>query len=60
LVEREEELIDHMEEMMQYFIDLLQVTGGDLGPEKCAWFLIASGGKMEKKKWYRSRNVTKA
>jgi hypothetical protein len=25
-----------MEEIMQYFLDLLQVTGGDLAPEKCA------------------------
>jgi hypothetical protein len=30
-----------MEDIMQYFLDLLQVTGGDLAPEKCAWFLIA-------------------
>jgi hypothetical protein len=29
-----------MEDSMRYFLDLLQVTGGDLGPEKCAWFLI--------------------
>jgi hypothetical protein len=34
LVEREEELIKHMEYIMQYFLDLLQVTGGDLAPEK--------------------------
>jgi hypothetical protein len=28
LVEGEKELIEHMEEIMQYFLDLLQVTGG--------------------------------
>jgi hypothetical protein len=28
LLEREEELIEHMEAIMQYFLDLLQVTGG--------------------------------
>jgi hypothetical protein len=28
LVEREEELIEQMEDTMQYFLDLLQVTGG--------------------------------
>jgi hypothetical protein len=35
---------------MQYFLVLLQVTGGDLPPEKCAWFLIAfrwKDGKAE-------------
>jgi hypothetical protein len=25
----------------QFFLDLLQVTGGDLAPEKCVWYLIA-------------------
>jgi hypothetical protein len=29
-----------MEEIIQFFLDLLQVTGGDLAPKKCAWFLI--------------------
>jgi hypothetical protein len=29
-----------MEETIQFFPDLLQVTGGDLEPEKCAWYLI--------------------
>jgi hypothetical protein len=29
-----------MEEIIQFFLDLLQVTGGDLAPEKCAWHLI--------------------
>jgi hypothetical protein len=36
LVEQEEKLIENMEEIMQSFLDLLQVTGGDLAPEKCA------------------------
>jgi hypothetical protein len=30
-----------MEEIIQFFLDLLQMTGGDLAPIKCAWFLIA-------------------
>jgi hypothetical protein len=34
LVEREEKLIEQMEDIMQYFLDLLQATGGDLTPEK--------------------------
>jgi hypothetical protein len=50
LVEREEELIEHMEDTMQYFLDLHQVTGGDLAPEKCAWFLIAFRWKDGKSK----------
>jgi hypothetical protein len=39
-----------MEDIMQYFLDLLQVTGGDLKPEKCAWFLIAFRWKDRKAK----------
>jgi hypothetical protein len=39
-----------MEEIMQYFLDLLQVIGGDLAPEKCAWFLIAFQWKDGKAK----------
>jgi hypothetical protein len=30
-----------MEEIIQFFLDLLQVTGGDLSPEKCVWYLIS-------------------
>jgi hypothetical protein len=29
-----------MELIIQFFLDLFQVTGGDLAPEKCAWYLI--------------------
>jgi hypothetical protein len=29
-----------MEVIIQFFLGLLQVTGGDLAPEKCAWYLI--------------------
>jgi hypothetical protein len=36
----EEELIGKMNMIIQFFIDLLKVTGGDLAPEKCVWFLI--------------------
>jgi hypothetical protein len=37
----EKALVGRMEEIIQFFLDLLQVTGGDLAPKKCAWFLIA-------------------
>jgi hypothetical protein len=40
LTQSEEELIGQMETIIQLFLDLLQVTGGDLAPEKCVWFLI--------------------
>jgi hypothetical protein len=37
----EEELIEHMQVVIQFFLDLLQITGGDLAPQKCVWYLIA-------------------
>jgi hypothetical protein len=36
----EVELIDQMQVVIQFFLDLLQVIGGDLVPEKCVWYLI--------------------
>jgi hypothetical protein len=36
----EEEMIAKMQEIIQFFLDVLQVTGGDLAPAKCAWYLI--------------------
>jgi hypothetical protein len=39
-----------MEDIIQYFLDLLQVTGGDLALNKCAWFLIAFRWKDGKAK----------
>jgi hypothetical protein len=32
----EEQLIGKIQTIIQFFLDLLQVTGGDLAPEKCA------------------------
>jgi hypothetical protein len=40
LTKSEEEMIGQMEIIIKFFIGLLQVTGGDLAPEKCVWFLI--------------------
>jgi hypothetical protein len=37
----EETLIAKMEEIIRFFLDLLQVTGGDPAPEKCLWCLIS-------------------
>jgi hypothetical protein len=33
----EAEFIDQMQVVIQFFLDLFQVTGGDLAPEKCMW-----------------------
>jgi hypothetical protein len=41
LTTSEETLIEKMEEIIQLFLDLLQVTGGDLAQEKCVWYLIS-------------------
>jgi hypothetical protein len=38
----EEELIGKMIMIIRFFLDLLQVTGGDLAPEKYVWFLICN------------------
>jgi hypothetical protein len=38
--QEEKGLVTRMEEIIQFFLDLLQVTGGGLAPEKCEWYLI--------------------
>jgi hypothetical protein len=48
LTEGEYFLVGQMEEIIQFFLDLLQVTGGGLAPEKCAWFIIACKWKEGK------------
>jgi hypothetical protein len=39
----EEELIAKMQDIIQFFLDVLQVAGGGLSPAKCAWYLICHG-----------------
>jgi hypothetical protein len=41
LTSSEETLIAKMEESMHFFLHPLQVTGGDLTPKKCVWYLIS-------------------
>jgi hypothetical protein len=41
LTSSEETIISKMEEIIRFFLDLLQVTGDDLAPEKCVWYLIS-------------------
>jgi hypothetical protein len=40
LVQEEESLVTRMEYIIQLFLDLLQLTGCNLAPEKSAWYLI--------------------
>jgi hypothetical protein len=40
LTQEEDILVAQMEVIIQFFLDLLQVTGGDLAPKNCAWYLI--------------------
>jgi hypothetical protein len=48
LTTSEKTLIAKMEEIIQFFLDLLQVTGGDLAPKKCVWYLISHRWKDQK------------
>jgi hypothetical protein len=48
LTESEEKLVTRMQDIVQFFLDILQVTGEDLAPEKCAWYLICHRWKSGK------------
>jgi hypothetical protein len=48
LTTSEETLIAKMEEIIHFLLDLLQVTGCDLAPEKCVWYLISHRWKDDK------------
>jgi hypothetical protein len=60
----EEELVAKMQDIIQFFLDVLQVTGGDLAPAKCAWYLIChrwKNGKarlLQVKETHRGINIT--
>jgi hypothetical protein len=40
LTQEEENLVARMEDIIQFFLNLLQVADGNLEPEKCALYLI--------------------
>jgi hypothetical protein len=42
LTDEEEKYVARMEGSIQFFLDLLQVTGVDLSPKKCVWYLISN------------------
>jgi hypothetical protein len=50
LTTSEETIIAKMEEIIHFFLYLLQVTGGDLAPEKCVGYLISHRWKDVKPK----------
>jgi hypothetical protein len=54
----EEKLIAKMEEIIHFFLDLLQVTGGDLAPYKCVWYLISHRWKDGKPRLLRNTAAT--
>jgi hypothetical protein len=41
LMTDEVDLIEQMQVLIQFFLDLLQVIGGYLAPDECVWYLIA-------------------
>jgi hypothetical protein len=41
LTDEEEKLVARIEDIIQFFVDLPRVTGGDLAPEKYVWYLIS-------------------
>jgi hypothetical protein len=45
LMTNKTELIEHMQVAIQYVLDLLQVTGGDLAPDKYCGTLSCTGEK---------------
>jgi hypothetical protein len=46
LTSDEEAMVKRMEDIIPFFLDLLQVTGGHLSPEKCVWYLIRRFSQM--------------
>jgi hypothetical protein len=60
----EAELINQIQVVIQFFLDLLQVTGGDLAPKKCVWYLIEHRWKkgvprlLAKRVNHRGINIT--
>jgi hypothetical protein len=64
LTSDEEDLVEQMQVVIQFLLDLLQVTDGDLAPEKCVWFLIAHRWKnglplfLRKRESRRGKEIT--
>jgi hypothetical protein len=46
----EETLVAKMEEIIHFFLDLLQAIGGDLSPDKSVWYIISHRWKYIKPK----------
>jgi hypothetical protein len=60
----EEELIAKMQDIIKFFLDVLQVPGGDLAPAKCVRYLIYHRWKygkarlLQAKETHRGINIT--
>jgi hypothetical protein len=60
----EEELVAKMQDIIRFFLDVLQVTRGHLASAKCAWYLIChrlKNGKarlLQVKETHRGVNIT--
>jgi hypothetical protein len=48
-----------MQDIIQFFLDLLQVTYGDLAPEKCVWYRIFHRQRMVRQDYSSCMDVTK-
>jgi hypothetical protein len=55
LTESEEKLVTRMQDIVKFFLDILQVTWGDLASEKCAWYLICHKWKNGKSRLLQPR-----
>jgi hypothetical protein len=53
MMQSEDDLIGQLQNIIQFCLDLLQVTGGELDPEKCEWFLIYQRWKSGKRASWR-------
>jgi hypothetical protein len=60
----EDNLAEKIQVIIQFFLDLLQVTGGHLAQEKCVWYLIANRWKnglptlLRKREYHRGIKIT--
>jgi hypothetical protein len=53
-----EALIANMEEIIQFFLDLLQATRGDLAPENTCGISSATDGRTTSQDYYKSTTTT--
>jgi hypothetical protein len=52
-----EELIAKLQDIIQFFLDVRQVTGGDLAPVRCMWYLICHRWKNGKSRLFQNKET---